>query len=594
MNQQIDLFAPPVEALSPWQAQAARIEALTNPEFVRHHVERSIEAIQAVARKGHLCRCAFSGGKDSTLLASLTLEAFRRMRATGETVPAIHLVSAETGIENPEVTHLMQMHHAAFVARAEELGIQAISQITHPRLSERWWVGIIGGTALPSFYDTKADCSTDMKVAPLSRLARDTDQRLELAGELPSITLVGTRFAESDARRTAMKERGESAFDPRISQVGGHPCLTLSPICDWSTETVWAYLQRAGIGKEYPGYLQDYSETWAIYDAASAGECVVYGEANTKRGSGCGARFGCISCLRVQADKSLENLMLLDEYQYLRPMLKLRNYLQNTRFDFERRRWLTRRVDASGDGLMVVPNTYSGEECARLLRMVLTIDKREKERAAKVAQQLDMGAIPDTAHNRRMSRPQFQNLHFDDLISIDYLWSLNVLANTHAALRIAMEVWSGEGEMEVPTVAPFPRVPIPAGIPIPHFEKLWRTQMGARDALEEITRCERVEGKVPWRDDETWSVDEESAALFFDLELERRLADTEGQGPEQGLAAAEYYLRMGIVAYPARGRSLLDRMKRRAGYLTMLGFAGKAGDGSRALETLSQLQARAA
>lgn len=591
---QIDLFEEEAPPASAWEAQAARMDALTNRDFVGYHMARTIAAIQSIARAGHLLRLAFSSGKDSTVLASLALEALFRMRTAGELTPAIYLVSADTGIENPEIVHLRVMHHLAFIARAKELGIEAISQIARPRLSERWWVGIIGGTALPSFYDTKADCSTDLKISGMSRLARECDRELAASGSLPSVTLVGTRFDESDHRRSAMTARGESHATPRVSSVGGHDCLTLSPICDWPTETVWAFLQRAGIGKEYPGYLKDYSETWSIYDAASAGECVVYGEANTKRGSGCGARHGCMTCLRVQNDKSLENMMLLGEYQYLRPMLELRTYLMNVRFDLERRRWLSRRVDGEGDGLMVVPNTYSAAECARLLRMVLTIDMRERRRAAKVAAQLEAGRIPRTAHNERMSLPQFKNLSFDDLLGIDYAWSLNVMAPTHAALRIAKEVWDGTGEMDVPKVAPFPRVKIPAPIPILPDPSLWRSQMGSRDALQEMMRCESIESKVPWRDETTWSIDGESAALFFDLEMDRRLEETKGQGPEHGLAAAEYYLRMGIVAYPAKGRSLLDRMKRRAGYLAMMGFAGEAADGSRALETLAKLQAATA
>lgn len=570
-------------ALEVWRAQAARMELLTSDASIGRSMEASIDAIQAVARAGHLLRVAFSGGKDSTLLASLTLEALRRMKEDGEPVVPVHLVSAETGIENPEVTFLMHMHHQGFCAQAAAIGIEARSQITRPRLSERWWVGIIGGTSLPSFFDTKADCSTDMKVSPLSRLAKSTDAALDRAGKPRSVTVIGTRFDESARRRAAMNDRGESISEIRTSDVGGHKALTLSPICLWPTETVWAYLQRAGIGKQYPGYLKDYSQTWSLYDAASAGECVVYGGETQKRASGCGARLGCQVCLRVQRDQSLENMIMLDEYAYLRPMSQLRQYLFNTRFDFTRRRWLTRRVDSEGDGLMLAPNTYSAAECARLLRMVLTIDQRERKRASLVDQQLRNGKIPRTAHNERMSRPQFLNLDLESLLAIDYSWSLNVMAPTHAALRIAKEVWSGEGEMEVPVISPFPRIPVPAGIPLPADPHLWKSQMGARDALEEFTRCEHVSQKTAWRDDESWSIDEESAGLFFDLEMERRLEETVGQGPEMGLAAAEYYLRMGIVAYPARSAYLLDRMKRRAGYLAAMGLAGEAADGPQAV-----------
>lgn len=579
---------------------------VTAPEIIDELAERSISVVMDVLRQGHPLRVNASGGKDSTLVCCLALEAARRVASAGEGVPELTITSADTGIENPEVLYLLHKTHDAAVAYGLANGFTVRSMITQPRASERWWLGIVGGLKLPSFSDTNADCSVDMKGSPLARATRALDRELQLAGRPHSVTLLGTRFTESAKRGRKMHARGESAEVFSRSSIGGTICWTLSPIADWAESQVWAYLQNAGIGKRYPGYADSFSDTYSAYDAANAGECVLYHDPRmTERASGCSARFGCMSCLVVDEDQSLRNLVMHPDYDYLRPMLRLRTYLRNTRFDFSRRRWIGRQIDPETGAVKVFPNNYSAAECERLLRMLLTIDRNERARAADHAAALAAGRIADTARNRRLCSVQFQNISATDLIGIDYYWSVNVLHPPHHALRIAREIASGHGLMDVPEVPRAPRVPVP--------EARWRlgdktmlaSASGLRDFHYEMTLFDgegityRTDPKMGlteswpvYRASPTLDIDEEGVELFLAFEAEARLAETEGLGIEFAHSAVHFYHRLGTVGYPVSMRRTMDRMLRQGEFLLNSGLAGDISM-ERALETtLSEAEYR--
>lgn len=580
-----DLFAGSADApisLETWRRDVERRERLTDVTFVAAHVEQSIAAIRAVLEDGYTLRVAYSAGKDSTLLACLAIEAARlHAEATGVR-PVLYVCSSDTGVENPEVVELMHQQHAAMREYGPLVGVDVQTEITRPRLSERWWPRIIGGQKLPSFAGGNADCSVDMKIKPMARLNRALDKALAASGRKPAVTLLGTRTDESAKRATAMYARGETKPGIRAATVGGYKALTLSPIADWPTETVWAYLQRAGRDRQFPGYAANFSNTYAMYDAAAGGACVIYEAPGSRdRGKGCSARMGCHTCQKVSRDDSMQNMLLLPEYAHLRPLAQLRDYLQATRFDWSLRRWVHRSVDLSTGEVKVGPNNYSATMCADLLRMVLTIDKREAARARAHAHRLESGLLEDTPAMRRLAQPQFVNIYPDDLIAIDFYWSLNALHPPHHALRLAAAVAAGPGELDVPSVAPTPRSPAPPVRRVSgDFQKLRRSN-GMRDLSLEmvlfdaqgVTFEETASGirdLPPFRNADAFEVDPESANLFFALEARRRIDETEGQDRATATTAARYYMRMGIVAYPQSHAHHIDRILRSSEFLNSI------------------------
>lgn len=580
----LSLFADPQPS---WQEQAARRERLTCEETVRAQMERSIAAITAIARQGHTLKAGVSG-KDSTLVLCLAVEALRRMKDAGEVVPRLWVVTADTQIENPEVALMMRQVFDSVGEFAADVGLDVRCEMTQPRLSEDYLVRIIGGDTLPSFLGGQAKCSIGMKVSPLSRAAKRIDRELAAAGLPPSVTLLGTRFAESSKRKANMTGRGDSADTPRLNDIGGYSCLVMSPIADWQTETVFAYLRDAGRkGKKYPGFADSFDGLYGLYDAASGGNCVVYVDPSmqSRTSGGCSARFGCWLCTMVGVEHSMKNMLMLPEFAYMRGLYRLREYLQKTRFDFSRRRWFGRTVDPKTGDLMLSVATYSAAECADLLRMVLTIDKRERQRAARVAAELKAGKIPATPANRLAAEVRFQCLSNRQIAAIDYLWGLNASHAPHQAWRILLSVQDGSGEMDVPDVEAVPRGPVPAHRILPGVQRLWDMTSGLLDVTLAMSYFEpegwthtEVDGVIEpipqMRDAPVFEVDEESLEMFLQFELEDRLRDTEGQDARYALTAARFYHRYGLIGYSHSMAHLVQRRMERAEYWLSFGLAG--------------------
>lgn len=554
----------------------ARMDALTSADAMERHIRASIAAIDRVMAEGYALSASTSWGKDSSCVLSLALVAALERRARGGTVPPIHVVSVDTLIEQPEVVRLRESGMAHVRAFAQEHGLPIHTAIVTPRLSEQWWPRIIGGRKLPSYAGGNGDCSVDLKLRPLTRYVAAVDADLAAAGALPAVTLLGTRFDESAVRGANMRARGESAIEKRLVDGTTGKRWVLSPIAEWSTEQVFAYLQNVGQGRHYPSFAPEFKDTLRVYaDSAGAGCMIDVDPSQANRGKGCGSRHGCHQCVRVSEDRSMRSMLLLDEYDYLRGLAQLRDYLAAVRWDFGRRNWISRSIDRDTGDVRLFPNNFSASECERLLRMVLTIDVRERRRADQARAQLDAGRIEDTPHNRRMAKVQFQNLTPEQIIAIDFHWSTAKLFPPFHAWRVALDVFNGH-EMDVPPVAPGPR---PAQMPVARYVRgdsaLLRSLTGALDPEWELSGASTCGDAIV--DDDAMTVDEEAAALFVSLELLRVLAEHGGLGVDSPQHAALYYLRMGIVSYPAAQRHLVDRAMRQGQYLSAMGLVGISG-----------------
>lgn len=83
-------------------------------------VEAAIASIANIIKKGYCTVSLFSGGKDSSVVTVLALEAIRRLKAEGYLLATHYVSSSSTGLDNPEIEHnLLDLHAAieAFVAR---------------------------------------------------------------------------------------------------------------------------------------------------------------------------------------------------------------------------------------------------------------------------------------------------------------------------------------------------------------------------------------------------------------------------------------------------------------------------------------------
>lgn len=401
--------------------------------------------VNAAMDDGHPLVVAFSSGKDSSTLASITLAVAAMRRRAGLPVPLIMISHSDTGVENPEVRLLADSEMEKMRDFAARHGFRVEIRIGRPLLYSSWAVRVIGGRGLPTFPDSsRADCSYDWKVTVGSRLEAEVFADLKkIPGAAQPVMMTGVRIEESAARAANIASRGETAdrlwFDDKQR-------ARLSPLLEWDETEVWEYLVMAQLGQ-----VEAYSTFEAIQDfyrAAGGSACVAVAEmamdeAAAKRG-GCGARSVCYVCVRVKADRSLEEMIKGDpaRYGYMGELNKLRNYISATQYDWRLRTYLGRTIDQDGH-VALQADVYSPQMLEDLLRMVLTLQRREEVAAYRLG-----------------IAPRFSIVGIRELFAIDALWSLYGLHKPFHALHVYFEVQAGN-MMRVPDMMPFEKTPVP-------------------------------------------------------------------------------------------------------------------------------------
>jgi 3'-phosphoadenosine 5'-phosphosulfate sulfotransferase (PAPS reductase)/FAD synthetase len=134
-------------------------------EHCSDHITPVITAIAAI--KDLLRRrqipVAWSGGKDSSVILGLTIQAAQSLLADGAVLNAPILVThGGTLVENPEIRAYADSEIARLRDYGERHAIPLQVHIAKPNLTESWQLRVIGGRALPSFPGTSHDCTTDL------------------------------------------------------------------------------------------------------------------------------------------------------------------------------------------------------------------------------------------------------------------------------------------------------------------------------------------------------------------------------------------------------------------------------------------------
>lgn len=529
----------------------------------------AIEAIQALFEQGKSVSISFSGGKDSSVLMHLALQAAIRAKRDGLD-PHVVVFSSDTGVENPEVALLLRREHAKIRNVLTAEGIRHKVILTQPSLASSWAVRILGGSKLPSFPGSSHDCAVDFKVAPIASARGAVFKEL---GRETTVTLIGTRFDESEQRGRAMTARGELAERPYKNEAGE---WVMSPIAFWSTDDVWEQigLIRAGVISSY----SDFDDTFKLYADAGGTSCAVVSDAITegtkKARGGCGARFGCFVCQAVSNDTSLDTMIETDaQYAYMGGLNKLRNLIARTRFDYTRRYWVQRSIDETG-AIKLQPDCYSPAFLLELFRYCASLDYTERRAAA-------MGRHP----------VRYQLLTQEAVIAIDALWSLNGLHAPHTALLEWMAIMEGRAFYDVAmadSVPETPRAKVPRAVPY-RAGKTWdgdRFSMltGTRDvahSLAESAVRETKDGRqlLALDNEPRMSVDLESLMMALDFEwdgiLERHNAPAAGN---DWTAGYRFWISYGTLSLAPAQQSEHDIVLRRTAWRAEHGFLGEEGN----------------
>lgn len=240
----------------------------------------------------------FSGGKDSTMLASLVFKAIEAVPAEKREKP-VAVLCTDTRVEIPAVSRAVEVALEEMRSHSEAMGLNIETKLLKPPPEQSFWVNIIG-RGYPAPNRTFRWCTQRLKIDPVTTLVQ---KRLGHWGE--AILLLGARRAESSTRAqtlAGMETRRGLRRHPDLPKV-----WVSNPIEFLSTEEVWAYLLQTG-----NPWGTDNRGLYKMYANASGGECPIQVDTSTPA---CGnSRFGCWTCTVVPRDKASEGLLAAGDW----------------------------------------------------------------------------------------------------------------------------------------------------------------------------------------------------------------------------------------------------------------------------------------
>jgi len=530
-------------------------------------VDQAVAAIKKLLLTGDQVVVGTSFGKDSSVLLALALEAYELACMESDSVEQLIVAHSETGYDNPlMVAHVKnEIRQLKAYIKAHNLNVRF--ELAKPRLSEDYLVQMIGGRTIATFPDNGSKCSMMLKVEPIKRLKK----KILSESAKRVVTIVGTRFDESAARGQAMEERGDKIDEAVYREEQGE--WVMSPIGEFTQDDIFEFvgLVTSGLRKTY----SDFDSLMRFYSQI-LGECAVVAfDRNKASGQGCGSgRSGCWMCTRVQSDKSGE--ALAEEHDWLKPLLKIREYIKANHYNPKMRNWLARTIEDDGS-IMIAPSSYAPEFCLNLLRYVLTAQRDEALNAQKLG-----------------IEPRFEILNLQQIIAIDVLWGRYGYQKGLQACEAARDIFE-QGASFYPEENMAQHLPMkfPKEVAVPFADDEFTALFnGFRDldahmagAADEMT-SEKGECYTNANTGEYIEVDEEGAELFWCFERDNAI-DRYCKDAISPTAGYDYLMRLGLVQINKGGHSEQDRMLRIASQIWRKGLRTILNDPQALIDTLT-------
>jgi len=205
----------------------------------------------------------YSGGKDSTMVASLVFDAVLSVPA-GQRKKPIAVLCTDTRVEIPAIVETIEATLARMrrFSEQEELNIEV--NLLKPPPEQSFWVNIIG-RGYPPPNRIFRWCTQRLKIDPVTSFVQ---QRFQNGHWSEAIVHLGARRSESTTRAQTMAGR------EKRNGLNRHPDLprvwVSNPIEFLTTEEVWAYLLQ----KPNP-WGGDNRTLYKLYASASNGECPI-------------------------------------------------------------------------------------------------------------------------------------------------------------------------------------------------------------------------------------------------------------------------------------------------------------------------------
>jgi DNA sulfur modification protein DndC len=292
----------------------------------------------------------FSGGKDSTMVASLIFEVVASIPEPQRTKP-IAVLSTDTRVEIPAIVEMLEGTLARMHKFARENAFNAEVHMLRPPPEQSFWVNVIG-RGYPPPNRTFRWCTQRLKIDPVSEFVR---KRLTQWGE--AILHLGARRAESATRSQALAGRETKKGLRRHEDLA--KVWISNPIEFLSTEEVWAYLLQRN-----PPWGGSNRELYKLYANAAGGECPMVVDQSTPS---CGnSRFGCWTCTVVERDRASEGLLASGDDR-MQDLIDFRQTLIDYRDPANGKRDTRRMNGAEGNGPLTI--TARRELLHRLLKL---------------------------------------------------------------------------------------------------------------------------------------------------------------------------------------------------------------------------------
>ncbi len=333
----------------------------------------------------------YSGGKDSTATAQLIWNSISALPFDKRIKP-VHIISTDTLVENPIVALWVEKSLETMRTAIAKSHIPFHPHRLTPQTQDRFWVNLVG-KGYPSPRPKFRWCTSRLKIGPandfIRRLVQENDE---------AILILGTRKAESSARKASMKRTEKSTrqhlsrnADPALDRV-----WVYTPIAEWTNDDVWEYLVTF---KNPWGY--DNQALLEIYRGATKdNECPLVVDSSTPS---CGdSRFGCYVCTMVEQDKSMAAMIQNDEEKrWMTPLLDIRNNWLNTN---DRKHRDFRKMDGTllvfNERLVHGPYKQSYRE--QLLREILKAQQEVQKLGPPEVRNLELLSIEDLEEIRRI------------------------------------------------------------------------------------------------------------------------------------------------------------------------------------------------
>ncbi len=294
----------------------------------------------------------FSGGKDSTMVASIIYEVVASIPLE-QRKKRIAVLCTDTRVEIPAIIEMVEgtLTRMRRYAEREQLGIEV--HLLKPPPEQSFWVNIIG-RGYPPPNRTFRWCTQRLKIDPVSVFVQ---KRVAQWGE--AILHLGARRAESATRAGTMAKRHLSNGLRRHEDLAR--VWIANPIEHLTTEEVWAYLLQ-----KPNAWGGDNRTLYKLYANASGGECPLVVDKHTPS---CGnSRFGCWTCTVVERDRASEGLLASGDDR-MEALIDFRSVLTWYRDPANGKRDIRRMNGAEGDGPLHI------EARRELLAKLLDLEK---------------------------------------------------------------------------------------------------------------------------------------------------------------------------------------------------------------------------